>query len=180
VAGFETDVDRRSPDDRREDAARGRRPAAPKRKSRMRDGGIERGATEAALRESEANYRALIDDLPELICRSLPDLTRTHVNHGYCSYFGKSREELIGRNFLDLLSEEDREPLKEHLVSLTPENPVGTFEHRVWRQDGEIRWQQWTNRAVFDEAGKLLGYQAVGRDYNVCKLAEEAPRQVFC
>nr|MBA4117157.1 PAS domain S-box protein [Rubrobacter sp.] len=77
----------------------------------------------------------------------------------------------------DLLPEEDRKPLKEHLVSLTPENPVGTFEHRVWRHDGEVRWQQWTNRAVFDEAGKLLGYQAVGRDYNLRKLAEEALKE---
>lgn len=129
---------------------------------------------EGALKESEANYVALIDDLPELICRSLPDLTRTYVNEGYCRYFGKSREELIGRSFLDLLPEEDHVPLKEHLASLTPENPIDTFEHRVWRHDGEVRWQQWTNRAIYDKEGNFMEFQSVGRDITERKEAEEA------
>jgi signal transduction histidine kinase len=30
--------------------------------------------------------------------------------------------------------------------------------------DGQIRWQQWTNRAIFDEQGHLSEFQAVGRD----------------
>ena len=136
-----------------------------------------RKQAEKELEESEANYRALLEDLPELICRSLPDLTRTYVNEGYCRYFGKSRQELIGRSFLELLPEEDREPLKEHLASLTREDPVGTFEHRVWRHDGEVRWQQWTNRAIYDEQGRFVGYHAVGRDFNVRKLAEEALKE---
>ncbi|QIN84355.1 PAS domain S-box protein [Rubrobacter tropicus] len=121
------------------------------KKEAFASGGDGREAAEAALKESEANYRALIEDLPELICRSLPDLTRTYVNEGYCRYFGKSREELLGSSFLDLLPEKDRGPLQEHLASLTPEDPVDAFEHWVWRHDGEVRWQQWTNRAVFDE-----------------------------
>ena len=137
----------------------------------------ERKQAEKELKESEANYRALLEDLPELICRSLPDLTRTYVNEGYCRYFGKSRQELIGRSFLELLPEEDQEPLREHLASLSWEDPVGTFEHRVWRHDGEVRWQQWTNRAIYDEQGRFVGYHAVGRDFNVRRLAEEALKE---
>ena len=135
------------------------------------------GGAEEALKESEANYSALIEDLPELVCRSAPDLTRLYVNEGYCRYFGKSREELIGRSFLDQLPEEDHGPLREHLASLSYEEPVGSFEHRVWRHDGEVRWQQWTNRAIYDEDGDLTGYQAVGRDFNVRKQAEEALKE---
>ncbi len=30
--------------------------------------------------------------------------------------------------------------------------------------DGEHRWMEWTDRAIFDDAGDLMEYQAVGRD----------------
>ena len=30
--------------------------------------------------------------------------------------------------------------------------------------DGTVRWFEWTNRALFDDAGQVIGYQTVGRD----------------
>jgi len=38
--------------------------------------------------------------------------------------------------------------------------------------DRSLRWQQWTNRALFDEQGSLLGYQAVGQDITERKRIE--------
>jgi signal transduction histidine kinase len=40
--------------------------------------------------------------------------------------------------------------------------------------DGEILWQQWTDRAIFDETGRLKEIQSVGRDITREKLAEKA------
>ena len=37
---------------------------------------------------------------------------------------------------------------------------------------GGPRWQQWTNRAIFDIAGRLIEFQAVGRDITERKRAE--------
>jgi two-component system sensor histidine kinase/response regulator len=42
---------------------------------------------------------------------------------------------------------------------------------------GEIRWHQWTNRAIFDEQGRLVEFQAVGRDTTERKQAEESLHQ---
>jgi len=53
-----------------------------------------------ALRESEARYRAIVEDQTELICRFLPDGTLTFVNGAYCRYFGRKREELVGSSFM--------------------------------------------------------------------------------
>jgi signal transduction histidine kinase len=39
---------------------------------------------------------------------------------------------------------------------------------------GETLWQQWTDRAIFDEAGRLKEIQSVGRDITKEKLAEKA------
>jgi PAS domain S-box-containing protein len=130
---------------------------------------------EEALRQSEARYRAIVEDQTELICRFLPDRTITFVNEAYCRYFGKKHEELIGHTFRPLIHEEDRAKVQKHLASISPEKPVSTHEHRVIAPNGEIRWQQWTNRMVIDEQqGRVIEFQSVGRDITDRKLMEEA------
>jgi len=133
----------------------------------------ERRRVEEALRESEARYRAIVEDQTELICRFLPDGTLTFVNEAYCHYFGQKREELIGSSFRPLILEGDRTCVEEQLTSLSLENPVATYEHRVMLPDGEIRWQQWTNRAIFDQQGRFIEFQSVGRDITEWVRAEE-------
>lgn len=133
----------------------------------------ERRRVEEALRESEARYRAIVEDQTELICRFLPDGTLTFVNEAYCHYFGKKREDLIGSSFRPLILEGDRTFVEEQLTSLSLENPVVTYEHRIILPDGQIRWQQWTNRAIFDERGCFIEFQSVGHDITEWVRAEE-------
>jgi signal transduction histidine kinase len=40
--------------------------------------------------------------------------------------------------------------------------------------DGSIRWQRWSDRAIFDKNGKIIEYQSVGRDITENKQMEEA------
>lgn len=138
---------------------------------------LMRRRAENALRQSEEHYRAIIEDQTELICRYLPDFTITFANEAYCRYFGKTREELIGRKFMPLVPEEDRLKIKEHFASLGPDNLVATHEHRVIDRDGQIRWQQWTNRTILDDAGDIIEFQGTGRDITERKKAEEKARE---
>ncbi|MBI2487344.1 MAG: GAF domain-containing protein [Deltaproteobacteria bacterium] len=132
---------------------------------------------EEALRSSEERYRAIVEDQTELICRFLPDGTLTFVNESYCRYFAKKREELIGRSFIPLIPDEDQEICKNHLASFRWENPVTTIEHCVLMPSGEVCWQRWTDRAIFDQEGNIGGFQSVGRDITERKRAGEASLQ---
>jgi PAS domain S-box-containing protein len=134
----------------------------------------EHRRAEKALRESEARYRAVVEDQTELICRFLPDRTITFVNEAYCRYFAKKQEELIGHTFTPLIPAEDYAKVEKRFASLSPKNPVVTYEHRVLAPNGEIQWQQWTNRMVLDEHGQLIEFQSVGRDITKRKLMEDA------
>ncbi|MDD1695268.1 MAG: PAS domain S-box protein, partial [Methanoregula sp.] len=129
---------------------------------------------EDALKESETRYRNVVEDQTELISRFLPDGTHIFANDAYCRYFGINKEELIGRKFIPDMPDEDRTRMQKFLSSLTVSNPAGTIEHAILMPGGELRWQQWSDRAIFDEAGRVREYQSVGRDVTERKNTETA------
>ncbi len=130
-----------------------------------------------ALQDSEARYRAVVEDQTELICRFLANNTITFVNEAYCRYFGKSFDELVGQKFMPRIHKEDHAKVQEHFASLGPENLVASHEHRVMMPDGQLRWMAWTNRAVLDVAENIVEFQGTGRDITDRKLAEQASQE---
>jgi PAS domain S-box-containing protein len=129
---------------------------------------------ERRLLESERKYRHVVEDQTEFISRFLPDGTHVFVNEAYLRYFGKSREEMLGKAFRPEIHPEDRERVAAFFASLTPEHPVDFVEHRIIMPDGSVRWQRWSDRAIFDEKGQVIEYQSVGRDVTDRQDAVEA------
>lgn len=138
----------------------------------------ERRAREEALRESEARYRGVVEDQTELICRFLPGGIYTFVNGAYCRYFNTTPEQLIGRSFWSYIPAEWHEICVAALETITPDHPVATIEHEVLAPGGEVRWQQWRDRGLFDAHGRIVEYQSVGRDITDRKRAEEAMQKL--
>ncbi len=139
----------------------------------------ERKRAEDALRESEERYRNVVEDQTEFISRFLPDGTHIFVNEAYCRYFGLKRDEIIGQRFSPVLHPEDREIVARHIASITPEHPVMDIEQRIIMPDGSVRWQRWSDRAIFDNRGKVTEYQSVGRDITEQKKTEQALQQAL-
>jgi len=131
----------------------------------------------AAVLESEARYRAIVEDQTELICRWDAREQLTFVNEAYCRYFGKTRAELIGQSFIPPISEEDRPAIQAYLASLGRRQRVANIEHRVILPEGQSRWLQWTDRAVFDVQGQFQEFARVGRDITERKQVEIALQQ---
>jgi len=136
----------------------------------------ERRRSEEALHESMRRYRAIVEDQIELVCRYLQDCTLTFVNQAYCRAYGKEREELVGRSLLPYLTEEDQKEILEYLKKVNPEHTVTTRIQTIEKSNGEKCWQQWFRRAIYDNTGKLVEIQSVGRDITELKRTEEALR----
>jgi PAS domain S-box-containing protein len=136
----------------------------------------ERKQVEQALQESEERYRSVVEDQTEFICRFTPDGRITFVNDAYCRYFSLDKNQCIAEPQSVKLVPEDVRLMKRHIASLTQENPVAIIEHRIIMSSGEIRWQRWSDRAIFDKDGLLIEYQSVGRDITEKKQAEEELR----
>jgi len=139
----------------------------------------EQERSQKALRGSEAQYRAVVEDQTELICRFRPDGTYTFVNGAVCRIFHRAAEEIVGQRFWDFLPLEDHEATRQYLNSITPDRPVASREYEMVARHGrDVLWTHWTTRGFFDDHGAVTEYQAVGRDISARKRAEEEHRQL--
>ena len=91
----------------------------------------ERKRVEKAMRDSEVRYRAIVEDQTELICRYLPDGRLSYVNEAYARYYGKKRHELINRNFIPHIPQEDMEIIQRHIRLPVP----GETRHQLRTPD---------------------------------------------
>lgn len=112
--------------------------------------------TEEALQRSEEQIA--------LHCRYSRQAVLTFANDAYCWYFNQDREQVIGK-FVPFVHQDDLSKVKEHFAALNDEhNSVGAIEYRVVKPDGSLRWQQWITLPIFDQEGRLIEVQGVGRD----------------
>ncbi len=146
--------------------------------ARLKHEMAEREMFQEALKESAALFRAVVEDQTEFICRFRPDGAILFVNNAYARYFGRSPEELVGQKFFTFLTPQAEEQVRELLAGITPDIPVRGHEHTVMLASGKVAWHSWTNRGIFDDAGGLLAFQAVGRDITQAKEAEQALRDL--
>jgi PAS domain S-box-containing protein len=137
---------------------------------------LERKAVVEALEANEARYREVVESQTELVCRCLPDTTLTFVNHAYCQMFRRSREELIGRKFLELLPPSAHEAVLLQIASLVTNGHSITTEHEVLLPDGRVGWQHWIAHAIKDTEGHVREIQSIGRDIAERKTMELALR----
>ena len=136
----------------------------------------ERRHTDELLQRSEERYRLIVENQTEFIVKWRPDGTRTFVNDSYCRTFGVREQDCVGTSFLPLIAPEYREGVQRQMAMMTPANPEFTEEHVSLIRDGR-RWQQWTNRGIFDADGRLVEVLSTGRDVSERREAEEKLRE---
>ena len=124
---------------------------------------IERMAL--TIQQVDANYRGIVEDQFDLICRYRPDGTLTFVNGAYCRFYQKKRRELIGQPFTGLATSTP--------VPWSNNPAVEIYEQKI-HEGGHTLWLQWVVRDIHDKTGRLVEHQAVGHDITARKLAETA------
>jgi PAS domain S-box-containing protein len=137
---------------------------------------LRRRRAEEETRKSEQRYRSVVDAQSDLICRFLPDTTLTFVNDAYCRFWNRTRDELLGRKFIELIPESAREGVLDRIGGIRA--GIDAHEHPVTLRDGTIGWHHWINHAIVDERGEPIEFQGVGRDITDRKQAEQAIRQL--
>jgi len=126
----------------------------------------DRKRAEEALRESEARFRQLAENIREVFWMTDPEKNRMiYISPGYEEIWGRTCESLYAapRAWLEAIHPEDRDRV---LQAALTKQVTGTYneEYRIVRPDGSVRW-------IWDRAFPVR--DASGQVYRIAGIAED-------
>ncbi|SMC20316.1 PAS domain S-box-containing protein [Desulfacinum hydrothermale DSM 13146] len=124
-------------------------------------------------REDEDKYRLLVEHQTDLVVKVDREGRFLYVSPSYCDLFGQKEEDLLGRSFVPLVHEEDREKTLKEMEKLHTPPHTCYIEQRAMTRHG-WRWLAWSDMAVLDAQGQVEAVVGVGRDITDRKEAELA------
>ena len=145
---------------------------------------IERQRSHEALRRaldeiknSEIKLRQVIDTIPTLAWRNLPDGSKDFLNKRWHDYTGLSAEESYGWGWQAAVHPEDLPSLLERWRQFRASEEPGEIEVRVRRYDGVYRWFLIRTEPFRDETGKIIRWYGTSTDIEALKQTEEKLRE---
>lgn len=131
--------------------------------------------TQRALASSEASFRRLAEQSPDLIyrVRRKPNRAMEYVSPAALSLSGYTPEEFYADPDLILtLTHPDDRALAQFFITDHPEAP-GPFVVRWVRKDGHVIWTERHRVPIYDENGEVVAVEGVVRDITQRMEAEE-------
>jgi PAS domain S-box-containing protein len=113
---------------------------------------------EEKLRESENQFRTMVNAVPVMIWASGPDQLCTFFNKGWLEFTGRSLEQELGTGWSEGVHKEDRASCLEIYRRSFNSRQAFTMEYRLRRHDGEYRWVLDTAVPRFEPNGAFNGY----------------------
>ncbi|MBY5780260.1 hybrid sensor histidine kinase/response regulator [Rhizobium leguminosarum] len=145
----------------------------------------ERRAAENAIRQSEEQFRRLVQGVSDYAIYMLdPEGNVSSWNFGAERIKGYRPQEIIGRHFSTFYTPEDREAGVPQ-TALGIARAEGRFEREGWRvrKDGTRFWASVVIDAIRDEEGDVLGFAKITRDITekmeTQRALEQAREELF-
>jgi PAS domain S-box-containing protein len=138
----------------------------------------EKRKTEMKLRESENKYKELVENANSFIFKLDTNGKIIYCNEFAEKFFGFTKKEMYGKDPTETISpkiESSGKDLSEVFRKLyaDPDKfPININENI--KKNGERVWIAWSNKAMFDKAGKRKGHMAIGTDITSRIKTEEA------
>jgi PAS domain S-box-containing protein len=135
----------------------------------------ERVRAEQALRESEAEYRTLVEMSRDLIWSADLDGRWTFVNNAARTIYGYEPDEMVGRPLSEFAAPERRESMAQVLAELRAGKPRLRFDTEHIRKDGS-RALLSVNASPIYENGRVAGITGTAADVSERRQAEDRLR----
>jgi PAS domain S-box-containing protein len=117
----------------------------------------EKMRSEQALKQSERNYRLLINNIPNIVFKGYADGSVEFFDDKIEKLTGYPKELFLTRRlkWTDLIVEEDRQMAQAKLIEALRGNRQYFREYRIRKKNGEIVWLQTSSRIECDEEGRI-------------------------
>jgi len=136
----------------------------------------KRKRTEEALRQSQEQYRTLIQTMSEGLAVQDEHGLLTYVNDRFCELVGYSRAELIGQSPMMFMDQDNRAIFKEQMTTRA-EGVYRQYEITLTTKDGQETLAFVSPRSLFDADGRYIGSIAVVTDISARVAAANQARQ---
>jgi PAS domain S-box-containing protein len=127
----------------------------------------------AEIKKSEDDLRIIIDTIPTLAWRTLPDGSAEYINQRWLNYTGLSAEEAAGWGWTVALHDEDSTNLMDKWRAAVATGEPFEAEARFRRADGKYRWFLARGVPLRDELGNIVRWYGTNTDIDDRKQAEE-------
>ena len=135
----------------------------------------ERWQAEERLRQSEEEFRRIIERLQDLFYRVDMDGTLTFLSPASERVTGYKPEEGVGRNIGEFYLDASE---RQEFMRLILENGfVNDFEARLVHKNGGVVWVSVSSRLYKDKDGNIDGVEGIARDISDRKSMEKALRE---
>jgi PAS domain S-box-containing protein len=128
---------------------------------------------EQALRESEAEFRALAESMPQMVWMTRPDGWNTYFNQRWVDYTGLSLEDSFGHGWTTPFHPDDRQRAWEAWQQAIAGGDYNV-ECRLRGADGSYRWMLVRGLPQRDGAGHTVKWIGTCTDIDDLKQAQEA------
>jgi PAS domain S-box-containing protein len=125
------------------------------------------------IRQSEVEFRQILDFAPQLVSVIGPDRTRLYTNQATLDYFGFTCEEWLSGDRRRFFHPDDWERFTRETESKFLSGLPHEAEARLRRKDGEYRWLLCCWNPLRDEQGRLVRWYVAGTDIEDRKQAEQ-------
>jgi len=134
-------------------------------------------ANRKRLRISEQRFRDITEASSDWFWEMDEDLRFSYFSDRFSEVTGVPHDSLLGKTREETgIPDVDAEAWQAHLADLAAHRSFRNFHHTRTRLDGSLVHLSVNGQAIFDEAGKFLGYRGVSTDITERILAEEALR----
>ncbi|KAF0202309.1 MAG: PAS/PAC sensor hybrid histidine [Bacteroidetes bacterium] len=137
----------------------------------------ERKKAEAALRESEIQYRNLANSGSALIWTSGLDKLCNYFNDPWLKFTGRTLQQEMGNGWTEGVHPDDFDRCLETYVTAFDKNEPFEMEYRLRHSSGEYRWLLDIGTPNFNSRGVFFGYIGHCFDITGRKQAEEELRK---
>ncbi|QBE66966.1 PAS domain S-box protein [Pseudoduganella lutea] len=135
-----------------------------------------RRAAEEALKDSEAQLRALADSIPQLAWIAHHDGRMTWYNRRWFEYTGLTSDDLRGEGWGQVYDPECIPAMTQHWKNAIDSGQPFEMEFPIRGADGQYRWFLTRANPVRDGEGRTLRWFGTSTDVDQVKRAQEALR----
>jgi len=138
----------------------------------------ERKRVEAEIKSARDQYQALVDNIPGVTYRCMPDKnwTMLYISESVNPLSGYPSSDFVHntvRTYASVIHSEDRELVEKSINRAVAEGESWDIKYRIRHKEGEIRWVHEKGRGVYSENGSVAYLDGFMTDITPLKEAEE-------